>query len=99
LLKFCVKILFWRHYFRPLNTFLRNGRIRDRIRIRTSDYWIRIRKAQKHADPDPVPDPDPQHFLKVYYFIIFRCEKEEDLAMIAAQQYYIEFATDMNAER
>jgi hypothetical protein len=34
-----------------------------------------------------------------YYFIIFRCEKEEDLAMIAAQQYYIEFATDMNAER
>ncbi len=23
--------------------------------------WIRIRMAQKHADPDPVPDPDPQH--------------------------------------
>ena len=32
-------------------------------------------------------------------YFIFRCEKEEDLAMIAAQQYYIEFATDMNAER
>ena len=30
---------------------------------------------------------------------MFRCEKEEDLAMIAAQQYYIEFATDMNADR
>jgi hypothetical protein len=28
-----------------------------------------------------------------------RCEKEEDLAMIAAQQYFIEFGTDMNAER
>jgi hypothetical protein len=27
-------------------------------RIRTSDYWIRIREAQKHADP---ADPDPQH--------------------------------------
>ena len=29
----------------------------------------------------------------------FRCEKEEDLAMIAAQQYYIEYGKDMNAER
>jgi hypothetical protein len=29
----------------------------------------------------------------------FRCEKEEDLAMIAAQQYYIEFGTDMNPDR
>ena len=28
-----------------------------------------------------------------------RCEKEEDLAMIAAQQYFIEFGTDMNSER
>jgi hypothetical protein len=33
-----------------------------RIRIRTSDSWIRIQEAQKHADPaDPVQDPDPQH--------------------------------------
>jgi hypothetical protein len=22
------------------------------------DYWIRIRKAQKHVDPDPAPDPE-----------------------------------------
>jgi myosin VIIa len=29
----------------------------------------------------------------------YRCEKEEDLAMISAQQYYIEFGTDLNAER
>ena len=28
-----------------------------------------------------------------------RCEKEEDLAMIAAQQYFIEFGTDMSADR
>merc|ERR1719367_1439933 len=29
----------------------------------------------------------------------YRCEKEEDLAMIAAQQYFIEFGTDMSADR
>lgn len=29
----------------------------------------------------------------------YRCEKEEDLAMIAAQQYYIEYGTDLNTER
>jgi hypothetical protein len=29
-----------------------------RIRIHTSDKWIRIREAQKHVDP---VDPDPQH--------------------------------------
>ena len=30
---------------------------------------------------------------------IIRCEKEEDLAMIAAQQYYIEYNNDLNSER
>jgi hypothetical protein len=40
---------------------MRKGK--DPDRIRTADYWIRIREAQKHADPDPVPDPDPQHWL------------------------------------
>lgn len=29
----------------------------------------------------------------------YRCDKEEDLAMIAAQQYYIEYSSDMNVER
>ena len=29
----------------------------------------------------------------------YRCEKEEDLAMIAAQQYYIEYGNDLNEER
>jgi myosin-7 len=29
----------------------------------------------------------------------YRCEKEEDLAMISAQQYYIEFGNDLNSER
>ncbi len=37
--------------------------IRIRIRIHTSDWWIRIREAQKHVDPDS--DPDPQHWSKV----------------------------------
>ncbi len=38
-LKFCVKILVCKHYFSPLNTFMRKGRIwiRSRIRIHTSD--------------------------------------------------------------
>lgn len=29
----------------------------------------------------------------------YRCEKEEDLAMIAAQQYYIEYGSDVSVER
>jgi hypothetical protein len=36
------------------------------IRIHTSDKWIRIREAQKHADPaDPDPAPDTQHWFSV----------------------------------
>jgi hypothetical protein len=35
---------------------------RIRIRIRTSYYWLRIQKAQKHADPDP------QDYLQWYHF-------------------------------
>jgi|LakMenE18May11ns_1017448.scaffolds.fasta_scaffold9653836_1 hypothetical protein len=56
LLNLCVKILFWWHYFRPLNTFLRKGKDPD------PHLWlmIRIREAQKHADP---ADPDPQHWF------------------------------------
>jgi hypothetical protein len=37
-----------------------------RIRIRASDKCIRIRKAQKRADPDP----DPRHSWKMVYFFI-----------------------------
>ena len=29
----------------------------------------------------------------------YRCEKEEDLAMIAAQQYFIEYGSDVSTER
>ena len=29
----------------------------------------------------------------------YRCQKDEDLAMIAAQQYYVDFSTDMNRDR
>ncbi len=39
---------------------------RIRIRIHTSEAWIRIREAKKHVDPvDPDPDADPEHCLKV----------------------------------
>ncbi len=44
-------------------TFLLGDR-RIRIRIHTSDWWIRIRiqEAQKHVDPvDPDSVPDPQY--------------------------------------
>ncbi len=34
-----------------------------RIRIHTSDLWIRILESQKHVDPVN-PDPDPQHWQK-----------------------------------
>jgi hypothetical protein len=37
---------------------------RIRIRIHSSDLWIRIREAQKHmasTDPDSDEDLDPQH--------------------------------------
>ena len=43
------------------------SRIRIRIRIHTSDWWIRMREAQKHVDPvdpDPDSDLDPQHWLE-----------------------------------
>jgi hypothetical protein len=32
---------------------LGDRRIQIRIRIHTSDWWIRIQEAQKHVDPDP----------------------------------------------
>jgi hypothetical protein len=46
----------------------RRIRIRSRIRIHTSDYWIRIQiqEAQKHTDPpDPDSDPNPQHWFRL----------------------------------
>jgi hypothetical protein len=48
----------------------RRIRIRSRIRIHTSDKWIRILEAQKHVDP---VDPDPQHCM-ITYFVL--CESK-----------------------
>ncbi len=49
--KFCVKILFCRHYFSPLNTFMskRKNPVPDPY------LWLMYPDpgAQKHADPDP----------------------------------------------
>jgi hypothetical protein len=48
-------------------------------RICTSDKSIRIREAQKHADPAD-PDPDPQHGLAATKFsenLVERSHSEE----------------------
>ncbi len=58
--KFCAKILFCKHYFSPLNTFMRKGKDPDPY------LWLMDPDpdpyGQKHADP--APDPDPYHFCK-----------------------------------
>ncbi len=51
LLKFCVKILFCKHYFSPLNTFMRKGKDPDP----ESDLWL--------TDPDP---GGPKHWMQIY---------------------------------
>ncbi|XP_075211513.1 unconventional myosin-VIIa ck [Lycorma delicatula] len=40
-----------------------------------------------------------QQVVRGVKFGEYRCDKEEDLAMIAAQQYYIEYNTELNTER
>ncbi len=50
LLKFCIKILFCKHYFSPLNTFMRKGKEPE---------------PEPDPDPVSDPDPqhwEPDHF-------------------------------------
>jgi hypothetical protein len=48
LLKFCVKILFCKHYFSPLNTFMRKGKDPNP-------------EPDPEPVPEPDPEPDPDH--------------------------------------
>jgi hypothetical protein len=64
LLKFCIKILFCKHYFSLLNTFMRKEKDPD------PDPYIRLkdpdpdREARKLVDPAD-PGPDSQHWFLV----------------------------------
>lgn len=41
----------------------------------------------------------PSILSQILYYNRFRCDKEEDLATIAAQQYYIEYNVDISLEK
>jgi hypothetical protein len=70
---FVLKFLICKHYFSLLNTFMRKGRNWIRIRIRTSDEWIR--KAQKSCGSSnykyKVSKSHHEVFFGGFYIIFF----------------------------
>ncbi len=49
MLKFCIKILFCKHYLSPLNTFMRKGKDPDPYLLLMDPDPV----GPKYADPDP----------------------------------------------
>ncbi len=63
-LKFCVKILFCKYNFSPLNSFMRKGKDPE---PKPDPYLWLMDPDPDPGDPkhaDQVPDPDPQHWGK-----------------------------------
>ena len=64
--------------------------------VKFGEYRSVMSSALSRGQTRPFRVKDVDYTLMISFV---RCEKEEDLAMIAAQQYYIEYNNDLNSER